>query len=39
MALNNYFYNLPLDLQEYILIIKNEEERKDEEERKKKNYL
>ena len=36
MALNNYFYNLPLDLQEYILNIKNEEERKDEEERKKK---
>ena len=36
MALNNYFYNLPLDLQEHILNIKNEEERKDEEERKKK---
>ena len=36
MALNNYFYDLPLDLQEYILNIKNEEERKDEEERKKK---
>jgi len=37
MALKNYFYDvLPLDLQEYILNIKNEEERKDEEERKKK---
>ena len=34
MALNNYFYNLPLDLQEYILNIKNEEERKDEEAKK-----
>ena len=39
MALNNYFYNLPLDLQEYILNIKNEEERKEEEAKKELSKL